>query len=745
MASIGKIARRTFLFGSVAIVGGAAFGAWYVGRPAENPLKPGDGGAALTPFVLITGEGVTLITPRAEMGQGTQSTLAALIAEELDLAWEDVRIMHGPAANAYYNGALLGETLPTKGYDQSDFMHGLAETIGKVGKVMGMQVTGGSTAMRDGFVRMRIAGATAREALKDAAAKRLGVAADDLRTENGHVIAPDGTKFAYTDLAAEAATVDPREPVLRDPSQWRYIGKSMPRLDMVEKVTGTAEFGIDTRPEGLKFAALRINPRRAGMKSFDSFDAEAMPGVEKIVDLGTGVAVIANNTWLAQQAVDAIKVEWEDAPYPNTTEAIFDKIEEAFDSKPNSTMRDDGDADKMPAGATEVTASYRMPYLAHSQMEPLNATVQLTGNKMKVWSGNQAPIFTQKHCADAAGIDQDQVEVITPYLGGGFGRRGEVDFSVYATKVAMAMPGTPVQTTWSREEDMRHDFYRPGAMAQMRGAIKDGTAVLLDAKVSAQSTTTQAMGRWLGFAPGGPDKGHVDGLFNTPYGIPNHRVRGYLADLEVPVGFWRSVAASFNAFFQDSFMDEMAHVAGVDPLAFRLNLMKQEYPTGARVLEAVRDMSGWGGAKTPGRGRGVAFCYSFGAPVAQVIDVVDENGTIRIDKVWIAADLGTVLDPRNATAQLTGGCIYGLSAAVDQQITFANGEVEQMNFPDIDALRMHNTPAFEVSLLQNGDHIAGVGEPGTPPAAPALANALFDLTGIRARELPLSKTFDLLI
>ncbi|MFD1509057.1 xanthine dehydrogenase family protein molybdopterin-binding subunit [Lacimonas salitolerans] len=745
MASIGKIARRTFLIGSAAIVGGAAFGAWYVGRPAANPLRPGAGEAALTPFVMITQDGVTLITPRAEMGQGTQTTLAALIAEELDVAWQDIRIMHGPPAAAYYNGALMGEAIPGKGYDQSDFMHGLAETIGKVGKVFEMQVTGGSTAMKDGFDRLRIAGATAREALKSAAAARLDVDVAQLRTENGAVIATDGTAIPYADLATEAAQVDLRAPDLRDPSEWKYLGQSMPRLDMVEKATGTATFGIDVRPEGLMFAALRINPRRAGMVSFDASAAETMPGVERVVDLGTGIAVVGRNTWLAQQAADAVEIEWEAAPYPADTAAIFDRIAAAFDTGANSTMRNDGDADTLPQGATDVTANYSLPYLAHATMEPMNATAHFTGDTLTVWCGNQAPTFTRDHCARAAGLDPDKVEVITTYLGGGFGRRGEMDFSTYAAQLAVAMQGTPVQLTWSREEDMRHDFYRPGAMARMRGAVQDGRAVLLDAQVAAQSTTQQAMGRWLGMSPGGPDKGHVDGLFNAPYAIPNHRVRGYLADLAVPVGFWRSVGASFNAFFQDCFMDEMAHAAGADPLEFRLALMRDEYPTGAAVLEAVREMSGWGGDKPANTGRGVAFCYSFGTPVAQVVEVVDEDGTIRIARVWIACDVGTALDPGIIEAQMVGGCIYGLSAAVSEEITFADGMAEQGNFPDYDALRMHNTPEFSVRILENNLRMGGVGEPGTPPAAPALANALFDLTGTRARDLPLNRTFDLLI
>lgn len=746
MSRIGKIARRTFLIGSVAVVGGAAFGAWVLGREAPNPLRPGPGEAALTPFVLITAEGVTLITPRAEMGQAVQTTLAALIAEELDIAWEDIRIDHGPAATAYFNGALLAEGLPGKGYDRGDFSHALGEYMGRIGKLLNMQVTGGSTAMKDAYVKYRLAGATAREALKSAAAARLGAKVADLRTENGAVIAPDGTALPYTDLAEDAARQTLREPTLRDPSQWRYLGRSMPDLHGVAKSTGTATFGIDIRPEGLRFAALRANPARAGMRGFDDSAARAMPGVEHVIDLGDAVAVVARNTWLAQQAVEAITVDWAPATYPADTGAIFDRIAEAFDAKPNTTLRNDGKADAaLPDGATEVLADYSVPYLAHATMEPMNATALFTGDALTIWSGNQAPTFTQRACARAAGLKPDQVDVVTTLMGGGFGRRGELDFSVYATRLAVALPGTPVQLTWSREEDMRHDFYRPGALARMRGAVAEGRAVLLDAQVAAQSTTHQALTRWMGVGGGGPDKGHVDGLFNAPYAIPNHRVRGHLADLDVPVGFWRSVGASFNAFFQDCFMDELAHAAGADPLHFRLDLMRDEFPDGARVLEAVRDMSGWATPKAPGTGRGVAFSYSFGTPVAQVVEVREDGGQTRIARVWIACDVGTALDPGNIEAQMVGGCLFGLSAAAMQEITFADGAVEQGNFPEFDSLRLHSAPSFEVKILENMAHMGGVGEPGTPPAAPALANALFDLTGTRARSLPLNKAFDLIL
>lgn len=746
MSRIGTIARRSFLVGSVAIVGGVGFGIYKIKETPPNPLTPGDGEATLNPFVLIDRQGVTLISPRAEMGQGVHTTWAALIAEELDVAMEDVRVLHGPAAKAYYNSALMRDALPNRGYDISNFQHNLAEMIGEVGKLLSLQVTGGSTSMKDGYVRMRQAGATARETLKEAAAQTWGLKRGDLKTENGEVIAPNGDRLSYVDLAAAAVRIDPPSADLRDPKQWKYLGKSVPRVDMLGKSTGTAQFGIDVRLPGMKFASLRMNPRLgAPMNSFDASTAMAMPGVEKVIDLGTGVAVIANNTWSAIQAVDAIQIDWAAAPYPPETDGIFDQIATAFDDSPNTDMRDDGDANTLPAGAKMIEANYKLPFLAHATMEPMNATALYTGDALQIWCGNQSPTFQQSTCAEIAGLDADAVTITTTFMGGGFGRRGELDFASYATRVAMEMKGTPVQLTWSREEDMRHDFYRPGALARFKGAVKDGKAVLLDGQIAAQSCAQQAIGRLIGREMGGPDKAHVEGAFNQPYQIPNYRIRGYLANLDIPVGFWRSVGNSFNGFFHETFIDELAHAAGRDPLEFRLEMMRNEHAPSAGTLEAVRRMSGWTGQTPDGVGRGVGFTYSFGTPVAQVIEVVDEDGSIRISKAWIACDMGRALDRSIIEAQMVGGMIYGLSAACFEEITFANGMVEQGNFPEFDALRMNNTPVTEVAILETNAHMGGAGEPGTPPSMPALGNALFDLTGIRARELPLSKSFDLLI
>ena len=746
MASVGKILRRTFLIGSTAIVGGVAFGAYVASRPAANPLQAGEGEAALNPFVFIDQNGVTLIAPRAEMGQGVHTTWAALIAEELDVDLDDVTVLHGPPAKAYYNTAMIADALPNKGYDISDFQHNLGEYLGRIGKLIDLQATGGSTSMKDGFVRMREAGASARETLKEAAAQRLGVDRSQLRTEAGHVIAPDDSRISYADLAEDAAGIEPIEAPLRDPSQWRYLGQATPRIDMVGKSTGTAQFGVDVRLPGMKFASVRINPRLgADMVSFDASQARNMPGVEKVIDLGTGIAVVANNTWLASQAADAVDIVWADAPYPADTDGIFAEIAKSFDDAPNSTMRDDGDVTDIPANATRLTAEYKLPYLAHATMEPMNATALYTGTALELWCGNQSPTFQQTRCANIAGLDKEQVTVHTTLMGGGFGRRFELDYASYATRVAMEMQGTPVQVTWSREEDMTHDFYRPGALARFEGAVMDGKAVMMDGQIASQSPTFQLMERASGLPGGGPDKILVDGAFNQPFAIPNYRIRGYVTDMEIPVGPWRSVGASHNGFFHDTFIDEMAHAAGRDPLEFRLELARSEHAPSAGVIEAVRDMSGWTGKTPDGVGRGVGFSYSFGTPVAQVIEVVDEDGTIRINKAWIACDIGLALDPEIVKAQMFGGMIYGLSAAAYEEITFADGEVQQWNFPDYEALRMHTTPEVEVQVLETNNHMGGAGEPGTPPAMPALGNALFDLTGIRARELPLTKTFDLLI
>lgn len=744
MSRIGKIARRTFLIGTAAVAGGVAFGVYAARRPAPNPLSPEEGEVALNPFIVIDGDGVTVIVPKAEMGQGVRTTWATLAAEELDMDPADLRIEHGPPGKAYYNRGMGTQMLPTADYRLSGWQEALGQQISVVGKFINLQVTGGSTSSADGFDKMRAAGASARETLKEAAAQRLGVARSALKTEDGAVIAPDGTRIAYTALALEAAELDPVTAPLRPRSSWRYIGQSQPRHDQAPKATGTAQFSVDIRLPGMKFAALKRNPWQGGaMTGFDPAAALDLPGVEAVIDLGDGVAVVANNSWSAMQGAEAVTFDWARGPYPATTEAIFDQIRASLDGAPNSTLLDRGDPEGLPDGATEVQADYSVPFLSHAQMEPLSATAIHHGDRMEIWSGNQLPIHCRTAAAQEAGLPEEAVEMHTTLMGGGFGRRGYTDFTELAARLATKMKGTPVQLLWSREEDMTHGFYRPAAIGSFRGAVKDGKAVVLDARIAGQSASKVLMNKLLGMDPVGPDKIMVEGAFDQPYAIPNARVRGYLADIDLPVGPWRSVGASVNGFFYDSFLDEMAHAAGADPLAFRLDMMRGEDARSAAVLEAVRDASGWTGSTPEGVGRGVAFCHSFGTPVAEVIEVHQTEAGIKIAKAWIAADPGVALDPQNIEAQLFGALAYGLSAAVHQQITFTDGAADQLNFYDYEAIRMHTMPeVVEIRILESGHRISGIGEPGTPPAAAALANALFDLTGQRARSLPLAETFD---
>ncbi|NHB77724.1 xanthine dehydrogenase family protein molybdopterin-binding subunit [Rhodobacter calidifons] len=748
MAHWKTITRRSFLVLGAAVAGGAAFAAYKITEVPANPLVPGPDGVPLNPWVIINGDGVTVIAPRAEMGQGISTTLAALVAEELDVDWEQVRVLHGPPAQAYFNAGFVDRMSNEPDFIVSQRPKAHNAILAAVPKIFSLQVTGGSTGAIGGFVQMRLAGAGAREALKAAAARRLGVAPETLRTEGGMVIGAQS--FTYAELAAEAADLVPRDVALRDPSTWRYVGKAMPRLDMVAKSTGTESFGIDTWLPGMKFATVRMNPRRGGaMLGFDASAALAMPGVAQVVGLGTGIAVIADTTWTAMQAAAVVEIDWGPADYPADTAGMLVKIEAAFATAPDSRLRDDGDVEaELARGAGSgavIEAEYRIPFLAHAAMEPLNATAWVKPDgSVEVWCGNQAPIMTRDAIAGALRIGAEKVTLHTPVMGGGFGGRTDPVPAVLAARVAAAMPGTPVKVTWSREEDMTQDYYRPAAIARMSGRIEAGRATALWGRTAAPSATRNALARLVGFAPPGADRGTVEGGFDQPYGLPNYRYDGHIADLTVPLGFWRSVGNSMNAFFLESFIDELAHAAGADPLAFRLDLMRDTHAPSAKVLETVRDMSGWDRLRRPGFGRGVAFCYSFGTPVAEVLEVQETEAGIRLTRAWIACDPGLAMDPGIIEAQMTGAMVYGLSAAVQGAITFRDQQVVEQNFPDYDGLRMHSTPAFEVAILQNNGgfgHIGGVGEPGTPPAAPALANALYDLTGIRARELPLNRQF----
>jgi isoquinoline 1-oxidoreductase beta subunit len=753
MASVGKIARRTFLIGAAAVAGGVAVGYWYVSRPYANPLdgELAEGEATFNPYVKIAPDNtITVIAPRAEMGQGIATTLAALVAEELDVELAAVHVEHGPASFAYYNAALLEEGGPFPFYDQSLMAETVRGALGGVSKVLGFQGTGGSSSIRDGFDKMRQAGAAARHVLVQAAAERLGVPASELSTANGAIKHDaSGRSVTYGEVAAAAAAIDPPATVrLKDKADWKLLGKAQPRVDMLAKVTGAPIFGIDVVLPDMLFGTVKMNPRFwAKPAKADLSKAEKMPGVVKIVPLetsyGCGFGIIAENTWAAFQAAEAIEVEWEAAEYPADGAAISQVLADALASGDGSALRDDGDVDTAFADAPRerlVEAAYEVPYLAHACMEPMNATAQFKDGVLEIWSPNQMPTMTRYLCSEAVGFERDKVNVHTTHLGGGFGRRGEMDFSIYAAMLAREAGGRPVKVTWTREEDISHDTYRPAAAGRFQARLgRDGLPEALDMRIASPSVIGSALRRMFpSISPLGPDRTITDGSHNQPYAIPNYRVTGIAADIGIPVGFWRSVGNSYNGFFHECFMDEIATAGKTDPVELRRKLMA-DWPAAVKVVDRVAAMAKWGEPLPTGRARGFAFTLSFGGWVAEIVQVADTPDGIRIEKVWIAADVGTALDPGIIEAQLVSGAVFGLSAAMGQEITIADGMVEQSNFHDFDAMRISQCPAFEVAILENAERMGGVGEIGTPPAAPALANAVFALTGKRIRTLPLSK------
>ncbi|MFG6429574.1 xanthine dehydrogenase family protein molybdopterin-binding subunit [Roseateles sp. LYH14W] len=744
MGKLATIARRSFLIGSAAVAGGVAFGIYKVRQAAPNPLLDDlpPGAVALTPFVRIDGQGVTLITPRAEMGQGIHTTLAALVAEELDVAWDSIRVEHGPPGAAYYNRALVEHNVPFSELDQGLAAEAMRGAMGAMAKLLPMQITGGSSNVADLFDRMRAAGAAARFALVAAASPKLGLPAAQLKTDNGSVIAPDGRRLSYQELAAAAAGIElPASPPLKAREQWRYLGKSMPRVDMVAKCTGTASFGIDVQLPDMVFATVRMNPAKgAALVSSDASAAKAMRGVLKVLDLPGGVAVVANNTWRAFQAVQAVRCDWAEPTYPASTQAMVDAIVASMTEKnQDSRLRDDGNVDKALSGDKVLEAEYRVPFLAHATMEPMNAVAWLHDGQLDIWAGVQNPTAARDQAAQLAGLDASQVRLHVMLMGGGFGRRLESDYVAQAVQLAVAMAGQPVKLTWRREEDMAQDFYRPAAVARLRGTTAAKQVSALDVQVASLSVVESNLGR-LGLPALGPDAKIIEGAYDQPYGIANYRATAYRTPAARPVSYTRSVGNSYNAFFIESFIDELAAQAGADPLDMRLALLSHE--PSRQVLSAVAALSGWGQPLPAGRGRGLAFHLCRGVPVAQVVEITTTPRGVKIDKVFVAVDVGTALDPRNLEAQLQSGVIFGLSAALYGEISFAQGAAEQSNFHDYPVLRLQQAPQIVVKVLESGGAIRGVGETGVPPVAPALANAIFQATGKRIRELPLRRHVD---
>jgi isoquinoline 1-oxidoreductase beta subunit len=515
---------------------------------------------------------------------------------------------------------------------------------------------------------------------------------------------------------------------------------------MPSKCAGTAKYGIDVDLPGLLYATVKRNPRLGGrMLGFDASRASSMRGVERIVPMETGVVVVATNTWYAFQAAEQIEFNWGPAPYPETTAGHREWLEAAFEAPPYYQARNDGDVEAALEGAPVIEGEYRVPYVAHAAMEPLNATALLKDGRLDIWVGNQFPTLAVLVATRLTGLKKDAVRVHTPYMGGGFGRRFEMDDVEAAVRAAQAIPGRPVRVTYSREEDFTHDIYRPMASARFRASVAEGRPNALHLHLSAPSlfVSGEARRRRLtGEARENVPAADVSlslGARRQPYEIENYRVTAYRPPDLLPIGWWRSVGASQNCFFHESIVDELAHAAGADPLAMRLSLLRHR--RSRRVLETVAEMSNWGSELPRGHARGVAYSFFKRVPTAQVIEIRHSDAGIKILKSYAVVDVGIALDRGNIEAQVQGALIFGLSAAIFGEITVTDGTVDQANFHTYPLLKMHQAPSIEVRILEGGRQPRGAGEAATPTAAPALGNAIFTATGKRIRELPFGKAF----
>jgi isoquinoline 1-oxidoreductase subunit beta len=725
---MGKITRRAFLGTGGLIGGGLALG--FAFAPNRMTIfTPGVGGEGtqLNTWLTVKPDNtIEVIVPHAEMGQGTHTALPMMLADELDADWSLVSMVQAPATDAYANsdlarGFVLGDTtLPDSMFRVLDY------SLFKVTQLVGIQMTGGSSAVRfTGDQGMRRAGAAAKHMLLQAAAIRWGVKASTLEARESVVShAASGQTATYGDLANEAALVSPPiQPALKSPSEYTIIGTSQARYDIPAKVDGSAEYGIDVDVPGMLHAAIKHAPVfGSGCVVVNEADIRASRGVIDVVAVEGGFAVVADNFWRAKSAADRLVLECVEGDGQSLTSAqIYDRYNEAALSEDGSYDVDTGDSAATLASAdTVIEASYRVPFLAHAAMEPMNCTASVTRDACDVWVGHQNPLGARNAAADAAGIDAEKVTVHNRLLGGGFGRRTPVDFVVQAVTVSRKL-GVPVKLVWSREEDIQHDFYRPAVVNHMKAALgPDGLPV-----VWANSYTNSGQNE-PGDAP------------LIQYGIPNQAIKGVDVSSAVPVGSWRSVGHTQHSFFNESFIDELAAAAGADAYAYRQALLR-DMPRHLAVLDLAAQKAGWGTPLPEGRGRGIAIEQSFGSIVAEVAEVsVSPQGAVQVHKVVAAIDCGQAVNPNSVEAQIQGGIIYGLTAALFGDIEIAEGRVVQSNFPDYPVVRLREAPEMEVHIINSGETIGGVGEPGTPPIAPAVTNAIFQVTGKRLRSMPIS-------
>ncbi|MDB5900281.1 MAG: acylaldehyde oxidase, partial [Ramlibacter sp.] len=717
----------------------------------------GEGDVALNGWIKIMSDGgVVLAMPRSEMGQGVHTALPQLAAEELDVALSSVRIEQAGWDAIYGNVALLLGNLP---FHPSEEEHedGFGRVkasrwlLTKVGRELGINATGGSSSVADAWDVVRIAAATARASLVGAASLQWKLPAEELSVTNGVVGHPSGRSASYGELARAAAATPPGNVRLKDRKAWQVIGRPVARLDIPAKVDGSAQFGLDVRLPGLRFAAVRLCPMLGGSPGrVDGKAALALPGVERLVLLPAyagataGFAVIADNSWRARQAVDAVEVEWRQRPAGALdSRTVSRQLEEAVRSGEGFEFHARGNVESATRdSASAVEAWYSAPFLAHATLEPMNATARVSDGRVEVWAPTQVPQLCRDTAARVAGVPVDKVDVHVTLLGGGFGRRLEVDYVAQAVRVAMDVPGVPVQLAWSREEDTTHDFYRPMQVARLRASFDQARQPLsLQIKSAGDAISPRWIERGMPALAGPvemPDKTASEGLFDQPYQFAHQRIEHVFAHTGVPVGFWRSVGHSHNAFFLESFIDEIAAEAGRDPLELRRDLLK-DAGRHLAVLNLAADRAGWATRPlAPGRARGIALHESFGSVVAQVAEVSLEKGQARVHRVFCAIDCGTVVNPAIVAQQIEGAVIFGLTAALFGRIDIHDGVVQQGNFSAYPMLRLGSAPHVETWIVTSDRPPGGVGEPGVPPVAPAVANGLFALTGKRHRSLPFS-------
>ena len=707
-ASAQAVSRRGFLQAGAAAGGGLmlSFSLPFAKGEAQSA------GATFAPnaFVGIERDGQIVLTmPYVEMGQGTYTSIPMLIAEELEVDLKQVRLEHAPPDEKLYVNPLLG-----------------------------VQATGNSNAIRGAWQPLRQAGATARTMLVSAAARRWNVGPSTCRAERGEVIhAPSGRRLGYSELAADAARMPlPENVALKRPQDFKLIGTPAKRLDTPSKVNGTAVFGIDARPPGVKIATLAQSPVFGGrVRRVDDAAARAVKGVRQIVVLDDVVAVVADHMGAAKKGLAALVIEWDDGPHAGlTTDAIAAELERAT-LKPGTVAENIGDADRaMASAATKVEASYHVPFLAHATMEPVNCTVHVRKDGCEVWVGNQALARAQAAAAKTAGLRVDQVVVHNHLIGGGFGRRLEADYVVRAVEIAKHVEG-PVKVVWTREEDIQHDMYRPMFFDRLSAGLDDkGMPVAWNNRFAGSSV----IARWLPAAfNNGLDPDTTEGAIDLVYDLPNLHVEYVRVEPPgISTAFWRSVGPSHNVFVTESFMDELAAAAKQDPVAYRLALLDKT-PRAKAVLALAAEKAGWG-EKLPSRvGRGVSIQNAFATYMAHVAEVeVSKQGAVRVRRVVCAVDCGTIVNPDTVEAQIQSAVMFGITAALYGEITVKNGRVEQSNFDTYQMLRMNEAPAVEVHILQSSEPPGGMGEAGTSLIVPAATNAIFAATGTRLRKLP---------